>query len=1090
MGNRSLFPDAVEVHGRHLRNESRFRDDADKRNLLALGMSGVLSGFEITINAGNNTRIDISAGSGYTPNGEYVEAGPFTNVALADSSSGAVNYILIVYDELQSEPEAHETDGTTRFTKATASPRLAVLTALDYNALPQSEPTLILNSKDRALIIGIVVGTGGALTPNSITMPRKYSRVLEASQPVNITGVKISSISPGTQIGTGTLTWNAAPGNTLTWQAPGDGAPGAPTSISSSGEYTVTSSGGTSIKVVVTFSLLPSTNKSDSIVISDIYTDPVARFTAEDWQHRTMLGSGNPTVHNPHGMTFDDLSPGVSGSLEEHQDLAHSNGIAAGSSPSLLTATVNTVDAPDKLSVTGFSPGDVVYINGKKVTAPTGTVEVTFTDGSINPALYGIYLSQNGTIFKHKLVEYSSTSGIINNVQIVDVENVPPGTYTIKLVGTSGIGGTPGALYVDKSPPVVGDRYGVSDYRLRLILETDAIHKLPHQSNSGRFIVYVKQSIPSFTISENITVFAPPDPEENFHICNVPWSGISTGFLGYGFGAANSPNGVWDKRVHGTLGIEQARRDNFTDVVRVLDELVQDGFVIDYPSGFGDIVGADITNDINYQNIQHALDVSNPSTVIYTGGIVYMRGKRYIVPRSTFNISGSDGTYYLCVIANDDTSAYAVPVHEPIMYSFVQHGKPLLIHSTIDVSGGGTAATATRNDSAFCSLKKNVPYGVVGLDGNKKVALSGVTSSTSEATLTVNVSGNGKAIQAFSSNNAASSAITARSSAGVNYTAPVVDIYQQGTGGAGLRVTNASNSNISPLVDIQNNSLTGNGLRVHTASANVVASGPLVEIHTKSNHVWGHGLFIRNETYSTSALVKADVYGNTHGVYVETRNNDTNKGGVHAYAINAGPAIYAQSASASSIPIKAIAADGSVNAIETSGNIATEDDFVYTNNRTGQMIIPACDFVCSDPNLSPTFVGTDMFMTVASVASGAKVWQTKIHGLPLGSKITSIEFTRVNSDTGNNRTITVRLLRQTPSATHFTITIIVNTDIIVSGTSIWAWQSAASSLSETVGTNSAYIIELIVNSTSSSGQLRVGGIRVTYTYDTLVPGTN
>jgi hypothetical protein len=70
MSNRSTFPDGIEVHSRHLTFESESRIADRKDDILNQSMTGVVSGLEVTVNGGDDTKIDVAAGSGYAPNCE------------------------------------------------------------------------------------------------------------------------------------------------------------------------------------------------------------------------------------------------------------------------------------------------------------------------------------------------------------------------------------------------------------------------------------------------------------------------------------------------------------------------------------------------------------------------------------------------------------------------------------------------------------------------------------------------------------------------------------------------------------------------------------------------------------------------------------------------------------------------------------------------------------------------------------------------------------------------------------------------------------------------------------------------------------
>ena len=64
-------------------------------------------------------------------------------------------------------------------------------------------------------------------------------------------------------------------------------------------------------------------------------TIPLA--SAIDQVHRDMIGSGQPTVNNPHGITQDDIPGGGA----DHADLFHVNGISTDAEQDKLACVLN-----------------------------------------------------------------------------------------------------------------------------------------------------------------------------------------------------------------------------------------------------------------------------------------------------------------------------------------------------------------------------------------------------------------------------------------------------------------------------------------------------------------------------------------------------------------------------------------------------------------------------------------------------------------------------------------------------------------------------------------------------------------------------
>lgn len=314
MTDRSTFPDGVPVHDVDLQNESTQVSTQLRRRLMDHAQSGLVSGGVISLNGTTPSRIDVTSLVAYAPGGEMIEIGAQTSLAMADYTLGAVNYVVAVYTESQGTPQAHQTDGTTRNTRATRSGRLVVMSQAQYSAMPATSTDLSVNAVDRAAPIGIVLANGftGA-TPNSliagdIIQDTAWSSFVYPNypSPTTLTGINIASIDQATVAGTGSLAFTAA-GTTVTWAAPG-GTAGAAVNIGAGGQFTLTS--GTiarTITINVIAELLPLVNATVSIVVNIGYTPSFGpRFSLRDMAHRSTVGSVAPTYTNPHGQVPAD----------------------------------------------------------------------------------------------------------------------------------------------------------------------------------------------------------------------------------------------------------------------------------------------------------------------------------------------------------------------------------------------------------------------------------------------------------------------------------------------------------------------------------------------------------------------------------------------------------------------------------------------------------------------------------------------------------------------------------------------------------------------------------------------------------------
>lgn len=619
MSNRSLFPEGVEIHQKQMVYESESRQSDAKNIVKHTSRYGVIDGLEVTVNGGDNTKIDVAAGSAYTPDGRKMTLASAQTGKSITNTLGTVNYVCMVYDEVQSDPEAHRVDASTKMTVASASPRVVVLTESAYNALPlvtTSGMTLSSNAKDRIVILAKVTGTGVGLVSGDIEMPDEHITALNATQPSNISGVTIIRVGSDTPVGDGTLTYTSGT-TSITWAAYGESA-GASVPLNSSQTYTVFSSGGSSILIDVGVTLLPVANATDTITISDIYGGPLFRFSAVDATHRSKVGSGVVSDNNPHGMTLDDLAPGAAGSLEVHQDVMHANGIGKGSSASILDVTIDTVPTTHTLSVAQLAGSDSIYINGRRITSiATSLSPASPTDA--NPATYQLSITQDGELNFTPLVQMAGTY-FADKIQVLDVVGVPSGTYELRY-STSGLiefgsGGT----------------FGTKAAQMPSV---DGLVRAYFTNGLAYVDLWVKSALPGATTTETLTV-TQIDPGENFVFATVPWSGSANGDLGYGFGTANAPNGVFYKRSRGTLDVNCVRTDSgIANSTQIQKDLMSDGLLYET-----NLYHGHTNNQITFataQSTQHVVTPAYPNT-IYTGGACVVGGKRFNVSRTSISL--------------------------------------------------------------------------------------------------------------------------------------------------------------------------------------------------------------------------------------------------------------------------------------------------------------------------------------------------------------------------------------------------------------------------------------------------------------------
>jgi hypothetical protein len=564
--DRSLYPEGVEVHQRDLaRTETTKAFHIIERHQRTSNM-GLVSG-SVVLNAGDATLINVNPVFGFVPNGEIVETAVITPaLALADYANGAINYVTAVYTEVNEELQPHETESESQPTSAVRSARIRVFTETEYTGLPDTDDNLNNDAADRALVIARVTGKGVgiALTNDDIEPATPFpSAITAVNTTENITGTVLSNIDKTTNTGTGSLQFEFA-AQEIKWKAPGDSAFGAATSLPTSGIFDVISPSGKILTLIVVKSSLPLSDQTDTIVVSNIYSQSVNRHTSEDEFHRSLLGSGTPTLTNPHGLTLQDLGSS-SGIVEIHQDEFHSNGIIKQSAATCLECSINTGSVPHEIDVVDPTGDDKFFLNGNEFTS-IQTNTITFTDLTDDAhAIFNIYVVEGiggvAILERRERVRFTNASPppfVTTYLQLVNISDDVPATAAARVQFDDGAD----TLEFDSGTGNFGTPVSIPS--------SDGIVRLYDENDQYFIDVNVRASIAGVgTQLEGLTISTPLTEEEaeaRLLLAAVLFSGSATGFAGYGFGAANSPNDVVDGRLFGTLGV-----DNIRDDVGVLD---------------------------------------------------------------------------------------------------------------------------------------------------------------------------------------------------------------------------------------------------------------------------------------------------------------------------------------------------------------------------------------------------------------------------------------------------------------------------------------------------------------------------------------
>lgn len=341
MTSRWIAPDGVTVTEAAIRAQELDTRMQVQQRLIDTSRPGRRTGGVVTIGT-PTSRFNVSACRAYNARGDMIIHEGSSNVALADYSTGAVNYVVVCYRESAGTPEAHESSGTSENVLATRSSELKVITQTEYDAMSASEDSgdleinlqeadVALDAQDRLVILAVILGKGysggspvgyisGDFTNGNIVQQAALPSVKTAAQPAtpNITGVNLAAITDNHNLGEGTLTFNFVSSSDmrLSWAAPdADGLPetaGAEQAIDLTADVDTielpssTTSFVLTVEVVPT--LLPITDQTDTITIAELYEDDGPIFSASDALHRSKLGSYVPTQDNSHGEGFSDFA--------------------------------------------------------------------------------------------------------------------------------------------------------------------------------------------------------------------------------------------------------------------------------------------------------------------------------------------------------------------------------------------------------------------------------------------------------------------------------------------------------------------------------------------------------------------------------------------------------------------------------------------------------------------------------------------------------------------------------------------------------------------------------------------------------------
>lgn len=646
----SLYPNGVLVDRAALSRTELTKAAEILRGRVDWTSRGVYSGGAVTVNAVDNTKVDIAIFSGFVPNGEFIESTTaYTSGVLDDYTADTDNYVCAVYTEIEDRSQPHETDGEKYPTRSVMDVRIRIFSEANYNALPDTDNNFANDARDRALVLAIVNanGAGIPIIASDITSPTVYNNLMYATpfDLATITGVTITGVSSGTTMGSGTLdyTYAVGPVYTLEWTSPAGGGAGAAVNPTVDGSYTLYDAGGTEyITVEVNISQLPLVNGSETVVIDNIYYQEVSRQTAEDFLHRNMVGTGIIRPSNPHGLSYDDLFGSDVSLLQLHRDVMHCNGIWKGSSATIFFPAIVGTPGGDTLNLIAPSAGDLFYINGEKLNSISQT-SMQFVPANVPASAGGshffeIYLTDTGELEVLTKASYPDPRNM-TGTWIVDMsESYPAGNYLFQCT----IAGADYTFDWDGGQGVTLTS-GVDDNQVIRLWDAEAVHWVDVYVNINNGATGNADSdriIGAGVHNDTVSVVGSPDWDQNMQIYSLAGWYDSTAPAQFRIGALPyepiADRIMIDKKIYGNICEENINDNALQELVyHPEDELHFSGVLMRRNGDFNEFV------------------LSNPGApsgdIEVTGGNYYCRGRRLSFAGDDTTVAGVNTEYLIYV---------------------------------------------------------------------------------------------------------------------------------------------------------------------------------------------------------------------------------------------------------------------------------------------------------------------------------------------------------------------------------------------------------------------------------------------------------
>lgn len=579
---RTNFVDGIELNSDDfLYGDNAHIEDINVRTR-HIAQVGVRNGLTVSPSGSSpSTAIVVAPGDGYcgdpslvgqdgTAYGEHLVysggtfqlSGAVNNGNSQNIVAGNTYYVNLVYGEQLNIPKPLEDNVSIGFSQVNVIVSLEVVQDAYYNNVsnyPNGDA-----DRQKRLRVGILTPSiSGQISSGEITLAEQVGSVLYATQPKNIIGVTIMQVSNNTLLGQGSLQLGVlATQYQLQWQAPLDSVYGAYVTLVGNGNVILYGQSVTTwIKVYVEVASLPAQSLFypnpgtlvDSITVYDLYHAPITIFSGADVLHRSMIGTGEVSEINPHGLSLADLGSSIQTDLTGHRKIEHGNGIQSSNSSAFTPTVLNNAPADDQISILNMSSGEYAYVQGNEYTGIPATLlspQTLYQGGSYSTAnkyMTEVALRYDGVVIMNPRATWPISSQI-------------PG-IGIWDASSSYISGVTGQL----SLTVNGGVYKLQWQSGGLVIVNPSVSDsyMLYDQNAQYWVLVsiVSNGLPVASTSMQVSFLSELDWTTNLAICNFIWDDAYGRIYTMVYVGARAINSVYDKRLWGTLPMRALRSD-------------------------------------------------------------------------------------------------------------------------------------------------------------------------------------------------------------------------------------------------------------------------------------------------------------------------------------------------------------------------------------------------------------------------------------------------------------------------------------------------------------------------------------------------